>query len=128
VIAAATGMILMMDRDDNLAISADNAFLHPHWRRIQPFTGADVSTLAKTVTRSRGKYGSGPAVTADALRPSFGSWVVLSLQRGAASRFKARRHVSVSGKGNCHDNSVVDTFFKSVKAQMIRRTCWKTRC
>jgi transposase InsO family protein len=29
--------------------------------------------------------------------------------------------VSMSGKGNCYDNSMVETFFKSIKAELIWR-------
>jgi transposase InsO family protein len=36
-------------------------------------------------------------------------------------------HVSMSGKGNCYDNSVVETFFKSLKAELIWRRTWATR-
>jgi putative transposase len=35
--------------------------------------------------------------------------------------------VSMSGKGNCYDNSMVETFFKSIKAEMIWRNRWETR-
>ena len=35
--------------------------------------------------------------------------------------------VSMSGKGNCYDNSMVETFFKSLKAELIWRTRWETR-
>jgi len=34
---------------------------------------------------------------------------------------------SMSGKGNCYDNSAVETFFKSPKAEMIWRQRWPTR-
>lgn len=34
---------------------------------------------------------------------------------------------SMSGKGNCYDNSAVETFFKSLKAEMIWRQNWPTR-
>jgi hypothetical protein len=33
----------------------------------------------------------------------------------------------MSGKGNCYDNSMVETFFKSIKAELIRRNRWDTR-
>jgi len=33
----------------------------------------------------------------------------------------------MSGKGNCYDNSAVETFFKSLKAEMIWRQRWPTR-
>ena len=35
--------------------------------------------------------------------------------------------VSMSGKGNCYDNSMVETFFKSLKAELIWRQKWETR-
>ncbi|MFQ1699912.1 IS3 family transposase [Loktanella agnita] len=35
--------------------------------------------------------------------------------------------VSMSGKGNCCDNSMVKTFFKSIKAELIWRNRWETR-
>ncbi|GAN63734.1 hypothetical protein AA0313_1849 [Acetobacter indonesiensis NRIC 0313] len=31
---------------------------------------------------------------------------------------------SLSGKGNCYDNTVVETFFKSLKAEML----WRQSC
>jgi len=41
-----------------------------------------------------------------------------------------RRHefkVSMSGKGNCYDNAAVETFFKTIKAELIWRRSWETR-
>ena len=35
--------------------------------------------------------------------------------------------VSVSGKGNCYDNSAVETVFKTIKAELIWRRPWQTR-
>lgn len=35
--------------------------------------------------------------------------------------------VSMSGRGNCYDNSVVESFFKSLKAELIWRRNWQTR-
>ena len=35
--------------------------------------------------------------------------------------------VSMSGKGNCYDNAVVETFFKTLKAELIWRSPWETR-
>ena len=35
--------------------------------------------------------------------------------------------VSMSGKGNCYDNAAVETFFKTIKAEMIWRRSWETR-
>jgi putative transposase len=38
-------------------------------------------------------------------------------------RFK----VSMNREGNCWDNAVVETFFKTLKAELIWRHIWKTR-
>ena len=35
--------------------------------------------------------------------------------------------VSMSGKRNCYDNSMVETFFKSIKAELSWRNHWETR-
>ncbi len=35
--------------------------------------------------------------------------------------------VSMSGKGNCYDNAVVEAFFKTIKAELIWRQSWQTR-
>lgn len=34
---------------------------------------------------------------------------------------------SMSGKGNCYDNAAVETFFKSLKAEVLWRQSWPTR-
>ena len=34
---------------------------------------------------------------------------------------------SMSGKGNCYDDVAVETFFKSLKAELIWRQTWPTR-
>ena len=33
----------------------------------------------------------------------------------------------MSGKGNCYDNAAVETFFKTIKAELIWRDKWETR-
>jgi transposase InsO family protein len=41
-----------------------------------------------------------------------------------------RKHgfpASMSGKGSCYDNATVETFFKTIKAEMIWRRRWPTR-
>lgn len=41
-----------------------------------------------------------------------------------------RKHgfkVPMSGKGNCYDNAAVETFFKTIKAELIWRRTWETR-
>lgn len=35
--------------------------------------------------------------------------------------------VSMSGKGNCWDNAMTETFFKTLKAEIIWRQTWQTR-
>lgn len=35
--------------------------------------------------------------------------------------------VSMSGKGNCYDNAAVETFFKTLKSELIWRNTWATR-
>ncbi|WP_110281130.1 IS3 family transposase [Loktanella sp. PT4BL] len=43
---------------------------------------------------------------------------------------RLRQHgfkVSMSGKGNCYDNAAVETFFKTIKAELIWRHPWETR-
>ena len=32
----------------------------------------------------------------------------------------------MSGKGNCHDDSAVETFFKTINAELIWRRSWPT--
>lgn len=32
----------------------------------------------------------------------------------------------MSGKGNCYDNATVETFFKTIKAELIWRRSWET--
>ena len=33
----------------------------------------------------------------------------------------------MSGKGNCYDNAAIESFFKSLKAEMVWRRNWQTR-
>lgn len=43
---------------------------------------------------------------------------------------KLRRHgilISMSGKGNCFDNAMVETFFKTLKAELVWRTVFQSR-
>lgn len=35
--------------------------------------------------------------------------------------------ISMSGKGNCYGNAMVETFFKTLKSQLIWRTSYQTR-
>ena len=49
-----------------------------------------------------------------------------SIEYQAASRKHGIR-ISMSGKGNCYDNSVVETFFKTLKSELVWRTVFQTR-
>ena len=43
---------------------------------------------------------------------------------------RLRQHgfrVSMSGKGNCYDNAAIETFFKTIKAELIWRQSWQSR-
>jgi len=43
---------------------------------------------------------------------------------------RLRKHgfrISMSGKGNCYDNAAMETFFKTIKAELIWRNIWHTR-
>lgn len=35
---------------------------------------------------------------------------------------------SMSGKGNCYDNAMVETVFKTIKSELVWRTSFETRC
>jgi putative transposase len=35
--------------------------------------------------------------------------------------------ISMSGKGNCYDNAMVETFFKTLKSEVVWRTVFDTR-
>lgn len=52
-------------------------------------------------------------------------------QYGSHDYQKLLRHhgfkVSMSGKGNCYDNAVVETFFKTIKAELMWQQSWETR-
>ena len=45
-------------------------------------------------------------------------------------QIELRRHgitISMSGKGNCYDNAMVETFFKTLKSDLVWRTIFYTR-
>lgn len=60
-----------------------------------------------------------------------------SYQRDCGSQYCAhdyqkllRTHgfqISMSGKGNCYDNAAVETFFKTIKAELLWQQNWQTR-
>ena len=35
--------------------------------------------------------------------------------------------ISMSGKGNCYDNAMVETVFKTLKAELVWRTIFSSR-
>jgi putative transposase len=66
-------------------------------------------------------------------RPSAG--LIHHADRGSqycstAYQAELRKHeiqISMSGKGNCFDNAVVETFFKTLKSELVWRTVFETR-
>jgi putative transposase len=66
-------------------------------------------------------------------RPSAG--LIHHADRGSqycstAYQAELRKHgirISMSGKGNCFDNAVVETFFKTLKSELVWRTVFQTR-
>ena len=66
-------------------------------------------------------------------RPSAG--LIHHADRGSqycstAYQTELRKHgiqISMSGKGNCFDNAVVETFFKTLKSELVWRTVFQTR-
>jgi putative transposase len=60
------------------------------------------------------------------LRPSLESAQYCSIDYQA----ELRQHgilISMSGKGNCYDNAMVETFFKTLKSELVWRTIFYTR-
>ncbi len=72
-------------------------------------------------------HGCGTTATARRLHSPYGSRVAILFQRVSTTLAKHGFKVSMSGKGNCYDNSMVETFFKSIKAELIWRNKWDTR-
>jgi len=35
--------------------------------------------------------------------------------------------ISMSGRGNCYDNAMVETFFKTIKSELIWPVAWQSR-
>ncbi|WP_244627770.1 IS3 family transposase, partial [Microvirga tunisiensis] len=60
------------------------------------------------------------------LRRPFESVQYCSIEYQAELRKHGIR-ISMSGKGNCYDNSVVETFFKTLKSELVWRTVFQTR-
>jgi putative transposase len=47
-----------------------------------------------------------------------------------AYQAELRRHgivISMSGRGNCYDKAMVETFFKTLKSELVWRTAFQTR-
>src|SRR5271170_1970117 len=60
------------------------------------------------------------------LRRSFESAQYCSIDYQAALR-KHGILISMSGKGNCYDNAMVETFFKTLKSELVWRAVFYTR-
>jgi putative transposase len=56
----------------------------------------------------------------DAVRPSRRATSCMVLKRRGIL-------ISMSGKGNCYDNAVVETFFKTLKSELVRRAIFHAR-
>lgn len=56
-------------------------------------------------------------------------WLARSFPFGPTSAALKRSALPrlISGKGNCYDNAAVETFFKTIKAELIWRQSWETR-
>jgi transposase InsO family protein len=73
------------------------------------------------------------AMTAAGARP--GKGLIHHSDRGSQYcsvdyQAELRRHgirISMSGKGNCYDNAMVETFFKTIKSELVWRTVFYTR-
>ena len=60
------------------------------------------------------------------------SWDTTELAQYCSDAYQARLGelgflASMSGKGNCYDNAVVETFFKTIKSELIWRTVFMSR-
>lgn len=44
-----------------------------------------------------------------------------------ALEYQKRMIQSMSGKGNCYDNAVAESFFKTIKAELIYQNTYRTR-
>ncbi len=51
----------------------------------------------------------------------------LLIGEGTGSEIMQRLAAPMVGKGNCYDNAAVETFFKSLKAEVLWRQTWPTR-
>jgi len=72
--------------------------------------------------------GSGFASATQRLQSSHRPWLAILL--GGCQKRITRHGVAASmrAKANCYDNSKVETFFKTITAELIWRTRWETRC
>jgi len=51
----------------------------------------------------------------------------LSMSRRRVDRLMRENSISMSGKGNCYDNTAVEALFKTIKAELTWRRSWPTR-
>jgi transposase InsO family protein len=59
-------------------------------------------------------------------------WLVQLIHAAHAAAIKATLDhigilISMSGRGNCYDNSMVETFFKIIKSELIWPVAWQSR-
>jgi len=94
-------------------------------RRPRP-TAAAIHRKIQAEAKARGIAGTSYSVVASIVRGVKPARIALATD-AAAYRDQHGFKVSMSGKGNCYDNSMVETFFKSIKAELIWRNKWDTR-
>ena len=65
--------------------------------------------------------------TAQGLHLSYRPWQPILFTQLPEYPVQHGFNVPMSGKGNCYDNAAVETFFKTIKAELIWRRSWDTR-
>src|SRR3954447_26646489 len=97
--------------------------------------GQSRRTCSIRTSRHQGPTRSG-APTSPTCGPAKAGWTSPSLSTcshaGSLVDYQAEleKHgvlVSMSGKGNCYDNAMVETFFKALKSELVGRTVFYTR-
>jgi transposase InsO family protein len=84
-------------------------------REIAEDLGVGLSTLVRWLSRSRDRAAEAPGGSAS---PDMAA----ELKRKANGIL-----ISMSGRGNCFDNAMVETFFKTLKSVLVWRTAFETR-
>ena len=67
----------------------------------------------------RSAQSPGHAPSGNRADPPLGSRQPVLLNRLSGRTAQARHPISMSGKGNCYDNAMVETFFKTLKSELV---------